>query len=175
MRNTLSFDADSRHDALRFYEEIRQQLAMTLQTTRKRRAACMLFLRSRQQLPSFEISACEIDFPCGGQNVRSDLLGHQKHRNQDSYNRIIGIDEMNWRSVSPGFWTWATTGTESVSCLVENDEKEGITVIAGVAATGRKSPLTIIGKGKTPMCLNAFNLSQKFRRPHHRLDGQLQT
>jgi hypothetical protein len=42
---------------------------------------------------------------------------------------------------------------------VENDEKEGITAIAGVDATGRKSPLTIIGKGKTPMCLNAFNLS----------------
>jgi hypothetical protein len=45
-----------------------------------------------------------------------------------------------------------------VSCVVENGEKEGMTVTAGVDATGRKISLTIIGKGKMPSCLSAFNL-----------------
>jgi hypothetical protein len=30
--------------------------------------------------------------------------------------KIINIDETDWRSVSPGFCTWAITGIESVCC-----------------------------------------------------------
>jgi hypothetical protein len=64
--------------------------------------------------------------------------------------RIINIDETNCRSVLPGFWTWATAGTESVCCRIESDEKDRITVIAGVDAAGAKLPFTIIGKNKIP-------------------------
>jgi hypothetical protein len=71
---------------------------------------------------------------------------------------IINIDETNWRSVPPGFWTWATTGTESVCCRIENGGKEGITVISDVDAAGAKLSLTITEKGKTPGCLSAFCL-----------------
>ena len=45
-----------------------------------------------------------------------------------------------------------------MSCLIDNNEKEGVTAIASVDATGRKLPLTILGKGKTPRCLTAMHL-----------------
>jgi hypothetical protein len=67
--------------------------------------------------------------------------------------RIINLDETNWRSVSPGFWT----GTESVCCGTEKDEKKRVTVIASVDAAGTKL-LFIIGEGQTPRCSFAFNL-----------------
>jgi hypothetical protein len=72
--------------------------------------------------------------------------------------KIINPDETNLRSVSPGFWTWATTGAESVCCRIEKDEKAGIALIRGGDLVGAKLPLTIIGKGKTPRCLSTFNL-----------------
>jgi hypothetical protein len=62
--------------------------------------------------------------------------------------RIINIDEANWRTVAGGFLTWAHTNTESVKCQIDNDRKDGVTVIAGVDAEGGKFPLTVIGKGK---------------------------
>jgi hypothetical protein len=72
--------------------------------------------------------------------------------------KIMNVDETYLRSVSPGFWISATTGTESVCCRTENDEKKGITVIAGVNAGGARLPLTIIGKGTIFRCLSAYNL-----------------
>jgi hypothetical protein len=55
--------------------------------------------------------------------------------------RIINIDETNWRTVAGGFMTWAHTSTESVQCQIDNDEKEGVTVIAAVDAAGGKIAL----------------------------------
>jgi hypothetical protein len=49
-------------------------------------------------------------------------------------------------------------GSESVSCTIENSEKEGITVIGAVDALGTRLPLTVIGKGKTSRCSTALNL-----------------
>jgi hypothetical protein len=40
-------------------------------------------------------------------------------------------------------------GAESIRCFIDNDAKQGVTVIAGVTLAGEKLPLTIIGKGKT--------------------------
>jgi hypothetical protein len=79
------------------------------------------------------------------------------------HGRIINIHETNWRSVSPGFETWATTRTASFSVQIANDHNEGITAIAGVAATWMKLPLTVTGKGKTPRCLAALNLPPGIR------------
>jgi hypothetical protein len=45
-------------------------------------------------------------------------------------NRVINVDETNWRAMAPGFLTWAKIGSESVTCQAGNDEKEGVTVIA---------------------------------------------
>jgi hypothetical protein len=54
--------------------------------------------------------------------------------------------------------TWAHKGVESVQCHIDNDDKQGVTVIAAVDATGGKLPLTVIGKGKTPRCLAGYQL-----------------
>jgi hypothetical protein len=72
-------------------------------------------------------------------------------------NRIINLDETNWKAVAAGFLTWAAKGTESVHCHIDNDEKEGVTVIAAIDAAGNKLPLTIIGKGRTKRCLAGFH------------------
>jgi hypothetical protein len=72
--------------------------------------------------------------------------------------RIINIDETNWRTVASGFLTWGLKGAESVQCNIDNDDKEGVTVIAAINAEGQKLPLTVIGKGKTPKCLAGYQL-----------------
>jgi hypothetical protein len=77
--------------------------------------------------------------------------------------RVINIDETNWRTLAGGFLTWAHTGIESVQCQIENDVKEGVTVIAAVDAEGGKLPLTVIGKGKTERCLNGYQLPPEVR------------
>jgi hypothetical protein len=63
--------------------------------------------------------------------------------------RIINIDETNWRIITGGFMTWAHTSIESVQCQIDNDDKEGVTVIAVVDVVGGKLFLTVIDKGKT--------------------------
>jgi hypothetical protein len=73
-------------------------------------------------------------------------------------NRIINIDETNWRTVAAGFLTWAETGTETVTCHIQDDEKAGVTAIAAITADGEKLPLTVLGKGTTPRCLLGFQL-----------------
>jgi hypothetical protein len=50
------------------------------------------------------------------------------------------------------------TVSESVSCAVDNNEKEGILVIPAVNAAGTKLPLTVIREGKAYRCLAAPNL-----------------
>jgi hypothetical protein len=72
--------------------------------------------------------------------------------------RIVNIDETNWRTVAGGFKTWAVKGAESAHCIVANDDKQGVTVIAGISAAGGKLPLTVIGKGKTRRCLAGYHL-----------------
>jgi hypothetical protein len=59
--------------------------------------------------------------------------------------RVINIDETNWRVVVSSFWTWTHTGSEAVSSINES-EKEGITVIGGIDTAGAKLPLTVVGK-----------------------------
>jgi hypothetical protein len=70
--------------------------------------------------------------------------------------RVVNVDETNWKVVAAGFLTWATKGSEAVNCQIDNNDKEGVTVIAAVNAAGKKLPLTIIGKGKTRRCLAGY-------------------
>ena len=77
--------------------------------------------------------------------------------------QIINIDETNWKAVPGAFMTWAHTNSESVQCRIDNDEKEGVTVIAAVDSTGKKLPLTVIGKGKTERCLAGYHLPPEVR------------
>jgi hypothetical protein len=74
--------------------------------------------------------------------------------------RVINIDETNWRMVNTGFLTWAKRGSKTVQCHIENDDKYGVTAIAGIDAMGNKLPLTVIGKGNTRRCLTRFGLGR---------------
>jgi hypothetical protein len=65
------------------------------------------------------------------------------------HDRVTDIDETNWRVAAADFWTWADIGSEVVSCIIDENEKKGVTVIAGIDAAGAKLPLTVVGKGKT--------------------------
>jgi hypothetical protein len=162
-------DEDFKLDALRFYEEIRQDLedrALGDPQAKNMLDALPLFkaspkfirdFRNRNRFslrrPAFRRRCTTTKEQQGAFVLRTqELLGQIPH------DRVINVDETNWRMVAGGIWTWATTGSESVSCLVENNEKEGITVIAAIDAAGTKLPLTVIGKGKTPRCLAAINL-----------------
>jgi hypothetical protein len=53
-------------------------------------------------------------------------------------NRIINIDETNWKTVPGAFMTWVKKGAESVQCQIANDDKEGVTLIAAIDANGGK-------------------------------------
>jgi hypothetical protein len=77
--------------------------------------------------------------------------------------RIINIDETNWRTVAGGFMTWAHTSIGSVQRQIDNDEKDRVTVIAGMDAAVRKLPLMVIGKGKTERCVNGCQLPPEVR------------
>jgi hypothetical protein len=52
--------------------------------------------------------------------------------------QTINIDKTNWRTVAPVFKIRTVTGAESVRCIVDIDDKQGVTGIAAVNATGEK-------------------------------------
>lgn len=162
-------DEDFRLEAARFYEQIRQDLedrSLVDPGARRRLDALPIFKISRHFIRDFRkrnrLSLRRACFkrrrPATKEQQDAFVLRMQELLRQVSPDRVINVDETNWRSVAGGIWTWAATGTESVSCCVGNDEKEGITVIAAIDAAGTKLPLTVIGKGKTPRCLTALNL-----------------
>jgi hypothetical protein len=74
------------------------------------------------------------------------------------HDRVINIDENNWRVVAAGVWTWVDTGSEAVSCIIDENGKGAIMVVAGIDSAGTKLPLTVVGKGKTHRCLVVLNL-----------------
>jgi hypothetical protein len=162
-------DEDFRIEAFRFYEEIRQDLedcSLTDPSAKSRLDALPVFKASNKFIRDFrKRNRLSLRRPCfkrrcpaTKEQQDSFVLHMQEVLNKIPHDRIINIDETNWRSVAGGIWTWATTGSESVSCLVEQNEKEGITVIAAIDAAGTKLPLTVIGKGKTHRCLTALDL-----------------
>jgi hypothetical protein len=73
----------------------------------------------------------------------------------------VNVDETNWRVVAAGFLTWATKGSQSVHCQIDNNDKEGVIVIAAIDPAGNKLPLHIIGKGKTRRCLAGFQTPEE--------------
>jgi hypothetical protein len=44
------------------------------------------------------------------------------------------VDETNWPTVSARFLTCAMKSEELMNCIVDNDGKEGVTVIAAIFA-----------------------------------------
>jgi hypothetical protein len=58
-----------------------------------------------------------------------------------------------------GFKTCAVTGVESVQYTVDNDAKQGVTVIATIRATRKKLALPVIGKDTTRRYLAGYELT----------------
>jgi hypothetical protein len=72
--------------------------------------------------------------------------------------RILKIDQTNWRVVAARFSAWAPAGAETVNCHIAYSENQEVTAIAAITAAGEKLPRTLIGKGKTNRCLQAYRL-----------------
>lgn len=77
------------------------------------------------------------------QSVVCELLRTQKLRN------VVNCDETSWKIYPSGILTWADTGSEDVQIDIGGDEKECLTVLASVTASGEKLPLYFLAKGKT--------------------------
>lgn len=60
---------------------------------------------------------------------------------------IVNIDETSWQVVPDSILVWHPTGADHVVCYANCNEKENITVVAGIAADGSKLPLQFIAKG----------------------------
>jgi hypothetical protein len=86
-------------------------------------------------------------------------------RGQYPRDRIVNVDETNWKAVPDAFMTWAHANTETVKVQNDDDEKRGVTAIAAVHANGGKLPLTLIGKGKTSHYLSGYHLPRGFGEP----------
>ena len=53
-----------------------------------------------------------------------------------------------------------------VTCHIDNDTKEGMTVIASITSSREKWPLMLIGKGKTDICLKSYELTDEVWSTH---------
>ena len=73
-------------------------------------------------------------------------------------NLVFNMDETNYRIVNNKFMTWANKGAKTVNCNINNDIKQGITVLATISKSNKKLPLMILGKGKTMRCINNYML-----------------
>jgi hypothetical protein len=62
---------------------------------------------------------------------------------------ILNGDETSWCLHPRGVTTWATRGAENIAIQIGGSEKECLTVMATVRASGRKDPLYILAHGKT--------------------------
>jgi hypothetical protein len=151
-RGLFYSDADFRIDALRFYAEIVLESEGIMPGTafmsdgqmeeiNKFKASGPFIKASRHRnrlslrRPSFKRrpKATEADMQEFIIQVHSYLQRYPRER-------IINIDETNWKTVAGRFLTGAHTSTESVQCQIQNDEKEGVTVIAAVGAEGENYP-----------------------------------
>jgi hypothetical protein len=165
-------DADFKIDALRFYQEtIYQDEGADGELTDQEMEAISKFTASSTFIRDFRyrnrISLRRPSFKRRRKvtNAEMDKFIHEVRQLMRVYprERIVNIDETNWKAVPGGFLTWAHKGIECVHCQIENDEKQGVTVIAAVDANGRKLPLTVVGKGKTQCCLAGYELPAEVR------------
>jgi hypothetical protein len=64
-------------------------------------------------------------------------------------NLIINCDETSWRLFPDNILTWWQTGEDEVSTFIQGDEKDCLTVLATISASGNKWRLFCMAKAKT--------------------------
>lgn len=168
----LYTDADFKIDVLRYFQQI---MLGTEQDERELTVEQMANIESFTASPTFiaafrarnRLSLRRPSFkrrPNTTQEQIDAFIGRVQELLQTyPRDRIINIDETNWKAVPGAFMTWAHKNAESVQCRISNDEKQGVTAIAAVDANGGKLPLTVIGKGKTDRCLAGYHLPPEVR------------
>jgi hypothetical protein len=62
---------------------------------------------------------------------------------------ILNCDETAWKLFPNGILTWWDKGCDGVSLYVQGDEKDSMTVLSTISASGNKWPLCFVAKGKT--------------------------
>jgi hypothetical protein len=62
---------------------------------------------------------------------------------------IINCDETAWRFYPNKILAWWEIDADDISISVQGDEKEAVTVLATISASGVKGPLFFIAKGQT--------------------------
>jgi hypothetical protein len=82
------------------------------------------------------------------------------------HDRVVNADEANWLSSLKGLLTWASTESTSVQGRIPGDEKESLTVMATVPASGMKLPLQILAQAK----IDQVHQSQVGPRPGQWVD-----
>ena len=68
------------------------------------------------------------------------------------HDRVINCDETAWRILPAGCTTWAKKGADNIAITTADGEKDCLTVLASVTASGVKLPLLIVAKGLTERC-----------------------
>ena len=63
---------------------------------------------------------------------------------------IVNVDETSWLFYPRGLLTWAEKGSSNVSISVDGNEKDSITALCAITASGTKLPMMLIASGKTP-------------------------
>ena len=84
---------------------------------------------------------------------------YQKHKEANTLQYLINVDETAWKIFNFGEITWASKGAEHVEFTSDFNEKEMVTVIAAITAEKEKYklPLCLIKKGKTNRAAKAFD------------------
>ena len=62
---------------------------------------------------------------------------------------IINVDETAWFFYPKGLLTWANKGSSDISIQIGGNDKENITALCAITATGTRLPMMLIAAGKT--------------------------
>jgi hypothetical protein len=126
----LAFFHQLMHDAMRT-----QELGQPADFPKARNFACSAtFIQNFRERHAFAVRRPALDRP---PRVTEDEIAQFRERVHSEIGRyppgrVTTIDETQWKIVPGGFLTWGVKGAESVHCLIGNDAKQGVTVIAWI-------------------------------------------
>ena len=86
------------------------------------------------------------------EDLKKWKLRIKKLMTEVSKDLIVNVDETAWFFYPRGLLTWATKGSSNVSISIGGNEKENITALCAITASGTKLPMMLIASGKTSAC-----------------------
>jgi hypothetical protein len=64
---------------------------------------------------------------------------------------IVNCEETAWMVILTGLLTWAPVGADGVTVNINANDKECVTVLAGITAAGEKLALFALAQGRTSL------------------------